>query len=173
MAAVPPRTRCDVGLLLAKYEVRLSHSSENICWLRASRGNYYIGLKVLFSCINNASWITLSRYSYILRLTSYFLSTETFKRNTFLISSSWLHWYFWPLKKVGKKEGSGSFIETQIVQQREDNFLQLDPFTLNWVSCHSEASLVWQILLWAIAELWFIFYIFAISYCYHWRLACS
>lgn len=70
VAAVPPRTWWDMGLLRAKYEVRLSHSSENICQLQASKGNYYIGLKVSFSCINNALWIALSRYSCILCLTS-------------------------------------------------------------------------------------------------------
>lgn len=34
------------------------------------------------------------------------------------------------MKKVDKKEECGSFIETHIVQQKEENFLQLDPLPL-------------------------------------------
>lgn len=88
VAAVPQILVWYVRLPLAKYEVRLSHYLGNIRQLHLSRGNY-IGLKVLMFLDYYPSWIILSRNSYILCLSSYFLKTVTFKRNN-LPCSLWL-----------------------------------------------------------------------------------
>lgn len=127
VAVVPQTLVWCMGLLLAKYEVRLSHYLENIWQLQFSRGNC-IGLKVFIFWDYCPSWTTLSRNSCVLCLDSWFLKTGTFKRNN-LPCSLWLMLMLLNTEEGWQKE-CGSFIETQVVQQKENNFLHLDPLPL-------------------------------------------